>query len=479
MRRIFILSIACVCISCFFSCNQKIVNVPPNVLFIAVDDLRPELNCFGSHHIKSPNIDQVAGEGIIFQRAYCQVPVCGASRASLLTGIRPGHSWFIDYDTWADEDAPGTLTLPNHFRNNGYYTLSNGKVFHHRGDKLESWTEEPWLPIDDVEGPKYWRNYKLEKNIRFMQANEGNGPAFEKAEVEDNVYFDGQLADRCIQDLRRLKDMDKPFFLAAGFYKPHLPFNAPSKYWDLYDRENIQLPDNRHKPENAPDASMHNFGELRNYSNIPKEGPLPDSLARTLIHGYYACVSYTDTQIGKILAELGHLGLEKNTIVIIWGDHGWNLGEHGLWCKHCNYETSLRAPIILKVPWMNGGLKTNALVEYIDIYPTLCDLAGLPVPDHVQGESLLKYIDNTGLPGKPYVFSRWFRGESVKNADYRYTEWLDSSQIRYAEMLYDHQTDWLENYNISGDEENADIINTLRMKNLENRTLSEREVNTQ
>jgi arylsulfatase A-like enzyme len=434
------------------------------------------LNCFGSHHIKSPNIDKVADGGIIFKQAYCQVPVCGASRASLLTSVRPNLNRFVDYHTWADEDVPGVLTLPEHFKNNGYHTISNGKIFHHKLDKKESWSELPWVPLDDVQGRKYWRDYLLPENIETLHAADGAGPAFEKADVEDIDYFDGKLAERSINDLKRLKEMNKPFFLAAGFYKPHLPFNAPAKYWDLYDADQIRLPGNPHKPENAPDASMHNSGELRAYTNIPKEGPVSDSIARLLIHGYYACVSYTDAQIGKLLSALEELGIEENTIVIIWGDHGWNLGEHGLWCKHCNYETSLRAPIILKVPWLKGNLKTNALVEFVDIYPTLCELSGLEIPAHVQGESLVKYISDPDLPGKPYVFSRWKKGESVKNPEYRYTEWFDSTQTRYAEMLYDHQNDSDENYNISLDEENADLIKRLREENLENRIQANEEV---
>lgn len=462
----------------FYSCAEETENKPPNILFIAVDDLRPELNCFGESHIKSPNIDKVAEGGIIFQRAYCQVPVCGASRASLLTGIRPNVSRFIDYDAWADVDVPDALSLPNHFKNNGYYTLSIGKIFHHKRDKIESWSEEPWLPLDDLKGPKYWRDYQLPENVEIMEQYEGAGPAYEKADVEDNAYFDGKVADRSIRDLHRLKDMDKPFFLAVGFFKPHLPFNAPEKYWNMYNHEDIHLAGNPDKPDHAPDASMHNFGELRNYTNIPESGPLPDSLAKMLIHGYYACISYTDTQIGKILSELEQLGLDKNTVVIIWGDHGWNLGEHGLWCKHCNYETSLRAPIILKVPWLKGGLKSNALVEFIDIYPTLCDFAGLDIPDHVMGESLLKFMHNPLDPGKSYVFSRFKSGESVKNNDYRYTEWLDTVQNRYAEMLYNHQKDLDENFNISIDQENADLISSLRQVNLDNRIRSEAETNT-
>lgn len=462
----------------FYSCDAKLDSIPPNILFIAVDDLRPELNCFGASHIVSPNIDQVAGDGIIFRQAYCQVPVCGASRASLLTGIRPNVSRFIDYDTWADIDAPDALSLPAHFKANGYHTISNGKIFHYKTDKIDSWSVPPWVPADDISGKVYWRDYQTKANIEIMETNEGSGPAYENADVDDNAYYDGKITDRSIRDLKKLKDMGQPFFLAIGYYKPHLPFNAPKKYWDLYDPDEINLPDNPHIPENAPPASMHNFGELRAYYDIPPEGPLPDSLAHKLIHGYYACVSYTDAQIGKILKELEILNLEKNTIVIIWGDHGWNLGEHGLWCKHCNYETSLRAPIILKVPWRYGGLKTDAMVEFIDIYPTLCDLAGISIPNHVQGESLTKYLDDPDLEGKRYVYSRFKKGESVKNQDFRYTEWLDSSQFRIAEMLYDHNTDPNENNNISGEIKNSEIIETLREVNLENRIRSENTVET-
>jgi len=460
----------------FAACDQKSDMTVPNILFIAVDDLRPELNCFGASHIISPNIDEVAGDGIIFRQAYCQIPVCGASRASLLTGIRPNVSRFIDYDTWADIDAPGILSLPAHFKANGYHTISNGKIFHHKTDKIDSWSVPPWVPADDIAGKKYWRDYQKKENIEIMERNDGAGPAYENADVDDNAYYDGKVALRSIEDLRELKDTGKPFFLAVGFYKPHLPFNAPKKYWELYDPEEIDLPGNPHAPENAPGASLHNFGELRAYHDIPPQGPLPDSMALRLIHGYYACVSYTDAQIGRVLKELKVLDLDKNTIVIIWGDHGWNLGEHGLWCKHCNYETSLRAPVILKVPWETGGIKTDALVEFIDIYPTLCDLARITIPAHVQGESLLKYYDNPMLTGKPYVFSRFIKGESVKDQDFRYTEWFDSTGTRYAEMLYDHNTDPDENKNISGVTANTEILNTLRKVNLDNRIKSEKSI---
>ncbi|HUV63312.1 MAG TPA: sulfatase-like hydrolase/transferase, partial [Sedimentisphaerales bacterium] len=265
----------------------------PNVLFIAVDDLRPQLGCYGHKQMLSPKIDRLASQGVTFLRSYCQVPVCGASRASLLTGVRPTKDRFLGFDTWAEKDLPGALSVAKHFRSNGYHTISNGKVFHHAPDCKDGWSEEPWRPKGE------WRNYLREENIKLAQSNPGQaGPAYEAADVPDNAYFDGMIADKGISDLRRLKNMDEPFFLALGFLKPHLPFNAPKKYWDMYKREEIDLADNPFRPKGAPDAALHTWGELRAYHGLPKKGPLPDEMARTLVHGYYACVSYTDAQIG-------------------------------------------------------------------------------------------------------------------------------------------------------------------------------------
>ncbi|MFQ6036776.1 MAG: sulfatase-like hydrolase/transferase [Sedimentisphaerales bacterium] len=425
----------------------------PNVLFIVVDDLRPQLNCYGHEQMLSPNIDRLASDGVTFLRSYCQVPVCGASRASLLTGVRPTRDRFVGYNVWAQKDLPGALVLPKHFKNNGYHTISNGKVFHHRTDCIDSWSEEPWRPQGT------WRNYLLAENIKLAEKNPRHaGPAYEAADVADNAYFDGMIADKAISDLRRLKQMDKPFFLALGFLKPHLPFNAPKKYWDLYRKQDIDLADNPFRPKGAPDAALHNWGELRAYEGIPKKGPLPDELARTLIHGYYACVSYTDAQIGRVLAELGRLSLRDNTVVLLWGDHGWNLGEHGLWCKHCNFETSLHSPLIVTAPGIEGGKKTNALTEYLDIYPSLCELCNLPLPAQLAGKSFVPLMKNPNLPGKKAVFSRYRDGDSVKTDRYRYTEWRRKDGKVYARMLYDHQVDPFENVNISERPENKKLV---------------------
>lgn len=428
----------------------------PNVLFIAVDDLRPQLGCYGHKQMLSPNIDRLASEGVLFTRSYCQVPVCGASRASLLTGVRPTRERFISYDVWAEKDLPGALSLPKHFKNNGYHTISNGKVFHHSNDCRDSWSETPWRP----KGP--WQNYLLEENKKLAQENQrGKGPAFESADVPDSAYFDGMIADKALSDLKRFADMDKPFFLALGFFKPHLPFNAPKKYWDLYKREKIDLADNPFRPKGAPDAALHNWGELRAYEGIPPKGPLSDELASTLIHGYYACVSYTDAQIGRVLAELDRLGMRKNTIVILWGDHGWNLGEHGLWCKHCNFETSLHSPLIVTAPGIKPATKTNALTEYLDIYPSLSELCNLPLPAHLQGKSFVPLMKKPNLVWKKAVFSRYYNGDSVKTERYRYTEWRGKDGKTYARMLYDHKSDPHENVNISELPQNTEIVEEL------------------
>jgi iduronate 2-sulfatase len=358
------------------SCNSETTKnqIPetPNILFIAVDDLRPELGCYGKTHIQSPNIDRLAAEGTRFDRSYCNIPVCGASRASLMTGLRPARNRFLTYFTWADEDAPGITTLPKHFRNNGYQTISNGKIFHHETDASNSW-DEIWHPKSSS---KSWRDYALPENIGADSSGTKRGAPVERAELADNGYKDGKTAEKVIQDLKKLKEQDKPFFLAAGFLKPHLPFNAPEKYWAIYDGK-VSLPDNNYPPENAPKESIHAFGELRAYAGVPEKGPVTDEMALELIHGYYACVSYTDAQIGLVLDALEELELEESTIVILWGDHGWNLREHGLWCKHCNYETSLHTPMIVKVPGTKQVNSTREIVEYVDIYPTLCELAGL------------------------------------------------------------------------------------------------------
>jgi len=427
----------------------------PNILFIAVDDLRPELNTYGATWIQSPNIDRLAGEGLQFNRAYCQVPVCGASRASLLSGVRPTRDRFVTYYTRLDEDLPGTTSLPGLFRENGYITISNGKIYHHSTDDRNSWTEV-WNP--QPTNASGWRDYQTPENIALASVEGARGLPYERAVVDDDAYFDGRVATKSIEDLQELAAGEAPFFLAVGFRKPHLPFNAPARYWDLYSEEAIRLADNPYAPEGSPPEAMHNFGELRHYAGIPADGPIDEETARAMIHGYYACVSYTDAQVGRVLDELDRLGLRENTIVILWGDHGYHLGEHGLWCKHCNFEKVMRTPMILSAPGFEGGTLTDALVEFVDIYPTLAELCGLVAPGHLQGESLVPLLEDPETSIKEAAYSRWHAGESVITERYIYTEWLDADRETTARMLYDLQADPGENVNIAELPENAELV---------------------
>ena len=289
--------------------------------------------------------------------------------------------------------------------------------------------------------------------------------------MKDNAYKDGKTADKVIRDLQKLKETDKPFFLAAGLLKPHLPFNAPEKYWKLYDGK-VRLPDNNYPPENAPKESLHNFGELRAYAGIPEKGPVTDEMAMELIHGYYACVSYTDAQIGKLLLELERLELDNSTIVILWGDHGWNLREHGLWCKHCNYETSLHTPLIMKVPGSKQVSSTKEIVEFVDIYPTLCELAGLELPEHLQGDSFMDLLFDNKAKSDGVAISQWYAGITTIMESYFYTEWVNDADSAYASMLYDHAEDPEENFNISKNPDNEAIVKHLshemRLRRAEN-----------
>ena len=430
-----------------------------NVLFIPVDDLRPQLGCYGHTLMISPNIDRLAGEGVIFERAFCSVPVCGASRASLLSGIRPLRDRFVYFDARVDKDAPDAVTIPQLFRRNGYTTVSLGKVYHHLDDDMPGWSEQPWHAPNGS-------GYLLEENVRLHESNSKktpprSGPAWEGADVDDEAYPDGVMTSRAIAELKKFARSGEPFFLATGYLRPHLPFNSPKKYWDLYDPIQLNLAPNPFRPKGAPAAAMHNFGELRKYAWIPEAGPLPDGMALEMIHGYYASVSYVDAQIGRLLAALKELGLDKNTVVILWGDHGWQLGEHGLWCKHCNFQTSLRAPLLVKVPGISGGKRTSALTEFVDIYPTLCELCGLEPPPSLQGTSFVPLLNNSEKKWKKAVFSCFHNGGSVRTNRYLYTEWTDKNGRVYARMLYDHQSDPGENVNISELPENREVVKQL------------------
>lgn len=421
----------------------------PNVLFIAVDDLRPELGCYGADHIKSPVIDSLAASGTVFTRAYCQVAVCGASRASLLTGLRPTPKRFLNYYTHAEKDAPGAMTLPEEFRKNGYHSISNGKIFHHTDDTgPRSWSEPAWKPSMNALAT-------LAPESKTLVSEKGRGPVFEAPDVHDSAYPDGQIADKTIHDLKRMKKDGNPFFIACGFMKPHLPFYAPKKYWDLYDRDSIVVADNQYRPKHAP-RSLKGSGEFNNYHNRHIEVN-SDDWHRSMRHGYYACVSYIDAQIGRVLETLEQLQLRENTIIVLWGDHGWHLGEHNFWGKHNVMHLSTRSPLIISAPGFNGTQQSNRLVEFVDIYPTLCDLAGITtVNQGLQGTSFKPLIKTPGRPWKKAVFSKFGPAVSVLTERYNYGEFKNGDR-----MLYDLEKDAAENVNIADEAEHQDLVKEL------------------
>jgi arylsulfatase A-like enzyme len=450
---------------------------PVNVLFIAIDDLRVHYGPYEIDKSLTPNIDSLASSGVAFTRAYSNVPVCGASRASMLTGVRPTVNRFTAFEA-ASEQTPWATSLPGHFKANGYYSISLGKIFNNPDDMAESWSEPEWRPNKAGSRPGVTNNdiimtrhnYVTEEALEVARTGRTAHLAYEKADVEDDAYYNGQITNRAIADLNRLKEMDQPFFLAVGLVKPHLPFNAPARYWDMYDIEDIQLTATPQMPENAPKQAQHNWGELRNYGHygrMPKKNSdelMPDDLARELIHGYYAATSYSDALVGRMLEELDKLGLSDNTIVVIWGDHGWSLGEHTQWAKHSSFNVANHIPLIVSAPGIpesSRGSMANGLVESVDIYPTLTELAKLSTPDHVQGESFRGLLDNPGKAGKPAVFLRWKNADSIRTEQYFYTEWRDKKGRVVANMLYDHDKDPSETVNLADERDYAVAVKEL------------------
>ncbi|MGC1275690.1 MAG: sulfatase [Planctomycetaceae bacterium] len=453
----------------------------PNVLFIAVDDMRPDLGCYGVDFVKTPNLDKLAASGTIFTQAYCQQAVCSPSRTSLLTGKRPDTTKVWDLETHFRDHIPDTVTLPQQFKQHGYHAVGMGKIYHGGFDDKASWSEPH-------RSPKGTTGYARPENQKILEESRqsgrerglkgralrrsGRGPASEAADVSDDTYHDGVVAEMAVESLQSLSKRDEPFFLAVGFVKPHLPFVSPKKYWDLYDRSQFSLPANYdHAPKNAPPFAGTNWGELRAYSDIPPKGALSKEKALELMHGYYAALSYMDAQLGKVLDELDRLGLAENTIVVVWGDHGWKLGEHGMWCKHTNYELDARVPLVVRAPGKKPGTASDGLVEFVDVYPTLCDLAGLPAPDDLEGTSFAPLLDDPNQEWKTAAFSQYPRshdgqrlmGYSLKTDRYRFTRWVDRKNPKkvVALELYDHETDPAENVNVAGEAKYADAVEEL------------------
>lgn len=418
------------------SCKEEKFNTAeelekkPNILFIAVDDLRPELGCYGSEIAVSPNIDALAEKGLVFEKAYCQQAICSPSRASLMTGARPETINVIENFTYFRDANPDIITLPQHFKNNGYEVTHTGKIYHKPGfaDPDHSWSRTPAYDKMTIEKSETPGGFALKENQEMFRKNMadmiakygenaprnglGKGPAYENADVPDTFYEDGYNAELAIVTLKDMleKNPDKPFFLGVGMKKPHLDWLAPKKYWDMYDREDIKLTTQTAGPENGAAMGLHPSFELRARYGIPKKGPIQDEMAITLKHAYLASVSYIDAQIGKVIDALDEAGVRDNTIIILWGDHGWHLGEMGIWGKATNYEISTRVPLMIWTPDMpkdSKGKKSGALVELVDMYPTLCELAGLELPKHLEGQSFEPLLKDPNRIWKTAAFSQF------------------------------------------------------------------------
>ncbi len=512
-----ILSIIFLFLATVFSHAQK----KPNILFIGIDDLRPELGCYGSTIAITPNLDAIAKNGLQFNRAYCQQAICSPSRASLMTGARPETIHIIENYSYFRDNNPTIVTLPQQFRANGYETVYTGKIFHPGyTDEELSWSRQPATDKVGIEHPPLPGGFALKENqemfkkdMKDMVAKYGeaakfglaSGPVYEYADVSDHTYDDGYNTDLAIATMKdMLAKGDKPFFLGLGFKKPHLNWQMPKKYWDMYDESKIPLTTQVNGPIGGAAMGLHASFELRTRYGVPKEGPINDELAVKLKHAYLACVTYVDAQIGRMIAALKEAGVYDNTIIIVWSDHGWHLGEMGIWGKATNYEIATRVPLLIQTPDMpdkNRGKTTEALVELVDIYPTLCDLAGIATPGTVEGQSLVPLLNNPKLKWKQAAFSlfpdpalrewaanplspgmretyfgplikevetkiinqqkdKWDRdlfekrlmGYTMKTDRYRLIVWKDTANLQLSPIfteLYDHKKDPAETINIA------------------------------
>ncbi len=504
----------------------------PNVLFIAIDDLKPVLGCYGDKIIKTPNIDRLAKMGTVFMNNYCQQAVCGPTRASLLTGMRPDVTKVRDLKTKMRDMNPNIVTLPEYFISQGYTTSGVGKIFHPSCvDKKydpQSWSIPFLVPkeSDYSNGLPVQKHYQSPE-LKALNAKEeigstdeagkgkgkkkdkkedldedggsSRGPAFECLDLPDNAYEDGVSALLAQKQIIKLSKENKPFFMAVGFHKPHLPFVAPKKYWDLYKREDMPIAEFQEHAANSKDFSYQNSGELSSYSGVKEFAKYTDKSVnkfglaiekqKELVHAYYAAVSYTDAQVGILLNTLEKLGTLNNTIIVLWGDHGWHLGDHDMWGKHTNYEQATKAPLIITAPGLKAG-QTKSMTEFVDVYPTLCELSGGTVPTYLDGKSLVPVMKNNKASVKEYAMSQYPRkmdkadinkvedgkgklmGYSMRTEQYRYTVWLKnftSDQVYsadkvYNKELYDYVKDPLEKVNVSDDKKYAAVAADLDKK---------------
>ena len=435
-----------------------------NILFISIDDFRPKISSYGETKMITPNIDKLASEGLQFNNAYTNIAVCGASRASIMTGIRPSEKRFNDFSTRASVDTPNAIPLNRIFKENGYETISYGKIYHHKDDFQEYWTEKDGGQIQsDFQDPISIARVENAERGEYGKKQ----PTFEYPDVDDYAYNDGKITKRAINKLKALKSENKPFFMAIGYVSPHLPFIQPKKYWDMYDHEAIKLADNSFQPENSPDIAIeaqHNSAEMRkNYLDIPEHGQLDDSLARNLIHGYYASVTYMDALIGELIKGLDDLGLRENTTIVFWSDHGYFLGEHGFWCKHSTFEEAVKIPFIISSPNHIKNKTTASFTELVDVYPTLCNIANIEAPSYLQGESLIPVLENPSTILKTEVYTRYKQGEAVIDKDFSYTEFYEGEKY-LGNMLYDNLNDNKQNTDISKLSSNKSVVKKYKEK---------------
>ncbi|MDP2886168.1 MAG: sulfatase [Ignavibacteria bacterium] len=499
-----------------------------NVLFIAVDDLKPLLGCYGDKLARTPNIDRLAANGSVFVQNYCQQAVCGPTRASLMTGLRPDKTKVWDLKTQMRDVNPDVISLPQYLSKQGYSTQGIGKIYDPRcvdkGLDSPSWNvpyyksstkyfaKETGVPELDYQLPatkELVRTYRTEGANKGLKASELTDyvqrfvrPSVECADVPDNAYNDGANALHAKEILARLSKSDRPFFFAVGFSKPHLPFVTPKKYWDLYKRDEMPVAAFQQKARNGPDLAYHRASELYAYSDIlplasfsdQRGGGLdiPLDKQKELIHGYYAATSYADAQIGILLDALDSLGLRKNTIIVLWGDHGWHLGDHNLWCKHTNFEQATHSPLLISAPWIKPS-KTTSLTEFIDVYPTICDLAGVSIPAILDGKSLVPVMKNPKRKVKEFAVSQYprtndkleterlgysngqFMGYSIRTDRYRYTMWMKDSfrsdrpfnnDLVVAGELYDYEKDPNETVNVIDEKEYTSVSRDMRERML-------------
>ncbi|HET8828610.1 MAG TPA: sulfatase [Pelobium sp.] len=458
--------------------------VKPNVLFIAVDDLKPYLNFYGYAAVKSPNLDKLAQNSTVFMSNYCQQAVCAPTRASLLTGLRPDRTQVWDLKTLIRDKVPNVVTLPQFFKQHGYTTAALGKIFDQRSvDKKHddlSWSEpykkkykypeqygEPLL--GHYQNAETKKKYAGKDESEMLEAKVST----ESADVPDDAYVDGAMVKEAIADLKKYGTSGKPFFLAVGIRKPHLPFVAPKKYWDMYNRDKIELASWQKPSIDGPQIAYHTSGELRGYTDIKalsKENEplnLSSDKQKELIHGYYATISYVDALIGNLLAELNSSGLAKNTIVVFWGDHGWHFGDHNLWNKHSNFEQATRTPLMISLPNQQSKIVYNSVTEFVDVYPTLAELAGLPVANNLDGKSLVSALKGDQNVIKEFAISQYprnrgeenYMGYALRTKQYRLVEWIKDFRTTqkfdpvkvHAIELYDYDKDPLETKNLAND----------------------------